>query len=167
MAWCEANGVDFLFGLAKNDRSSPRSRVRSPGQASAILSGFAYWYCSLRAIRPTQCVSQLSPQSIVPRQILRFRSEIKSQDVISGSFARFRALALRAISSPTFFPSAALSNGATSFAAPNKATSRSTLCFGGKIPPRCGMGHHCIPKANVAKLARFPNLVRYRNGTMS
>ena len=44
MAWCEANGVDFLFGLAKNERLvamiegelvRPRRRAGAPGSRSA------------------------------------------------------------------------------------------------------------------------------------
>ena len=34
MAWCENNGVDFLFGLAKNAGSSARSRANSPRRKS-------------------------------------------------------------------------------------------------------------------------------------
>ncbi len=30
MEWCEQNGVDFLFGLAKNERLTARSRPNSP-----------------------------------------------------------------------------------------------------------------------------------------
>ena len=103
--------------------------------------------------------------------IVNFRAcEAKStRPTLARSCLRFRAQALRAISSPPFFPNAALSNGAMSFVAPNRATSRSTLalCFDGAISPRCGMGHHCIPKRNVAKPARFPNLARTRNDKMS
>jgi hypothetical protein len=116
------------------------------------MSGFANLYCSLSMNRASAARRLSRPdqlKSIAPRQLSRLRSEINSPDLSPWLFLRaFRALALRAIRSPTFFPNVALSNGAISFAAPNKATSRFTLagCFDGEIPRRCGMGSPLYPQ---------------------
>jgi len=51
MGWCEANKVDYLFGLARNPRLSrivgaqmqqARGLHRSTGKAARVLTGFAY-----------------------------------------------------------------------------------------------------------------------------
>ena len=51
MAWCEANKVDYLFGLARNQRLSKRigaqmeqARVlhQTTGKAARVFTGFAY-----------------------------------------------------------------------------------------------------------------------------
>ena len=34
MAWCEANGVDYVFGLARNTRLVERIDAASPGPSA-------------------------------------------------------------------------------------------------------------------------------------
>jgi hypothetical protein len=51
MAWCERNGVDYLFGLARNDRlvneiaeelAQAKARHQQTGQASRVFKDFEY-----------------------------------------------------------------------------------------------------------------------------
>jgi len=64
MSWCEGNGVDYLFGLAKNDRllkkvqkklNKSNRRYYTTGKASRRYHDFRYrtlksWSCSRRVI---------------------------------------------------------------------------------------------------------------------
>ena len=54
MGWCEANKVDYLFGLARNQRLSKRigAQMRqaralhqTTGKAARVFTGFAYIVC--------------------------------------------------------------------------------------------------------------------------
>jgi hypothetical protein len=94
------------------------------------------------------------------------RSEINSPDLDPWFFARFRAVAPRAINSPTFFPDAASLKGAISFAAPNTATNRFTLAgfFDGEFPRRCGTGSPLNPQEERRQSSAVPQLIRNRNG---
>src|ERR1700681_2293190 len=64
MGWCEANKVDYLFGLARNRRlqkiigaQMQQARIlhRSTGKATRVFTGFAYttrhsWSCARRVV---------------------------------------------------------------------------------------------------------------------
>src|SRR6202790_3572435 len=64
MGWCEANKVDYLFGLARNRRlqkiigaQMQQARIlhRSTGKAARVFTGFAYttrhsWSCARRVV---------------------------------------------------------------------------------------------------------------------
>ena len=64
MAWCETNHVDYLFGLARNERlrklidsqiEEARALHQSTGKAARVFSGFRYqtqksWSCARRVV---------------------------------------------------------------------------------------------------------------------
>jgi hypothetical protein len=80
MAWCEANEVDYLFGLAKNRRltaeieaelEAAREKFQETGEAARVYKDFAYqtltsWTCSRRVIGKAEYLSQgANPRFVV------------------------------------------------------------------------------------------------------
>ena len=93
MAWCEANRVDFLFGLARNKRlakivgaqmQQARTLHASTGNAARVFAGFDYqtrksWSCARRVVakaeyldkgeNPRFVVTSLDPQEWPDREL--------------------------------------------------------------------------------------------------
>ena len=80
MAWCESGGVDFLFGLAKNQRLIKRigdamleadHRYRQSGKASRVFEDFDYrtrksWSCSRRVVAKAEHLAKgANPRFVV------------------------------------------------------------------------------------------------------
>jgi len=93
MAWCETNGVHFVFGLARNKRlraliDDPMAEAKalheSTGKAARVFSGFQYqtresWSCERRVVakseyldkgeNPRFLVTSLDPQEWPDREL--------------------------------------------------------------------------------------------------
>jgi hypothetical protein len=93
MAWCETNGVHFVFGLARNKRlraliddpiEEAKALHESTGEAARVFSGFAYktltsWSCERRVVakseyldkgeNPRFVVTSLDPEQWPDREL--------------------------------------------------------------------------------------------------
>jgi hypothetical protein len=72
MAWCEGNGVDYLLGLAKNDRllreiaeamAQAKTRYQQSGEATRVFKDFVYqtlnsWSCARRVVGKAEYLSK-------------------------------------------------------------------------------------------------------------
>ena len=80
MAWCEANGVDFVFGLAKNDRLIAKIKIeldqaaaksRRTGKPERRFKDFRWttrdsWSCCRRVVAKAECTQgEANPRFVV------------------------------------------------------------------------------------------------------
>ena len=80
MAWCEANGVDLLFGLTKNERllalsQSARRQAQidflTCGEASRVFCEFSYqsrtsWSCARRVVGKAEHLAKSATPFVLP-----------------------------------------------------------------------------------------------------
>jgi hypothetical protein len=95
MAWCEANGIDYVFGLAKNSRlirklarESKRARKRfaRTGRASRCFRGFSYrtlnsWSRSRRVVGKAEHLEKGSNPRFVVTSLMKVPPKTLYEDI--------------------------------------------------------------------------------------
>ena len=93
MSWCEDNGVDYVFGLAKNERLEQRIKRRMKGARrrfaktmkrglpSAPLSRHLKFPATIGNDLTIQVLTRLSRTS--PRHVVTARKEKRANDIVA------------------------------------------------------------------------------------